>query len=347
MLKVLIADDSPTARQILRYIIQSGEGMEVVGEALNGKQAVQMTQDLEPNVVLMDLIMPEMDGLEATSEIMHRRPTPIVVVSSTVDGRETEVAFQAIKAGALTVLPKPAQAGSADFSQQMNTLQNTIRAMSGVSVIHHWKRQRAPEPLKVNRAAMAQPPRILAITASTGGPAALSEVIGKLPADFPLPVVIVQHIAPDFLPSLVKWLNSVTALHVVVAEPGTKPQPGWVYIAPGDAHLYIDMQQRFRLESHTTARHMPSGDVLFQSVAQVYGPQAIGVVLTGMGDDGARGLRAMRDAGAFTIAQDEATAAVFGMPREAAALGGAGQVVALDEIAPTVMQVSLNKEKLT
>lgn len=345
MVKVLIADDSPTARQALSYILREAGDMHIVGEAHDGRQAMQMTERLRPDVVLMDITMPEMDGLEATSEIMHYTPTPIVIVSGTLEGRETEIAFQAIKAGALTVLPKPPGIGTPAFSTEAARLQSTVRAMAGVSVIHHWKpRQNVPQ--KSHEMRSGTKPEIVAIVSSTGGPAALNEILSRLPADFPLPVVIVQHIAPDFLPSLVKWLDGQSGLKVTIAEPGKKPERGFAYIAPGQAHLKLDRQHRFVLDDQIPSRHMPSGDVLFTSIAQHYGAGAVGVVLTGMGDDGARGLRAMFGAGAFTIAQDESSSAVYGMPREAVAQGATCEVLPITEISGVLVELTRTvKEK--
>ena len=352
MLKVLLADDSATARQALKYIIQQADGMDVVGEAVNGRQAVEMAETLRPDVILMDIVMPEMDGLEATSEIMQYSPTPIVVVSSTVEGPETETAFQAIRAGALTVLPKPAGIGSADYARESRHLQNTVKAMAGVSVIHHRKYQSA-KPQAAPPAESSIPnvsggsPEIVSIVASTGGPGALGEIVSLLPADFPVPIVVVQHITPDFLPSMIKWLDMVSLLNVSVAKDGDAPQPGNVYLAPGNAHLSLDRRHCFRLEEGIQARYTPSGDILLKSVAQHFGANAVGVVLTGMGDDGAEGLQAMRQAGAYTVAQDEATSAVFGMPRAAIDAGGAQQVLPLADIPATLVEIASYREKST
>ena len=352
MLKVLLADDSATARQALKYIIQQADGMDVVGEAVNGRQAVEMAETLRPDVILMDIVMPEMDGLEATSEIMQYSPTPIVVVSSTVDGPETETAFQAIRAGALTVLPKPAGIGSADYAKESRNLQYTVKAMAGVSVIHHRKYQSArPQAAPRNEAPLPNvsggSPEIVSIVASTGGPGALGEIVSLLPADFPVPIVIVQHITPDFLPSMIKWLDMVSLLHVSVAKDGDVPQPGNVYLAPGNIHLSLDRRHCFRLEDGAQARYTPSGDIMLKSVAQHYGANAVGVILTGMGDDGTEGLRAMRQAGAYTIAQDEATSAVFGMPRAAIESGSAQQVLPLADIPATLVEIASYRETST
>lgn len=345
MLRVLIADDSPTARQALSYIVREAGDMQVVGEARDGRHALKLADELRPDVVLMDITMPEMDGLEATGEIMHQTPVPIVIVSGSLEGRETEIAFQAIRAGALTVMPKPPGFGAPNFTSEAAKLQNTLRAMAGVSVIHHWK-QRRPTTKPVEQSVhVSVNPEIVAIVSSTGGPGALSEILGRLPADFPLPVVVVQHIAADFLPSLVKWLDGIAPLSVSIAQPGDQPKPGNVYIAPGQAHLRIDRNLRFCLDTKTPGRHIPSGDVLFDSVASAYGAKAVGVVLTGMGDDGAHGLRAMYNAGAFTIAQDESSSAVYGMPREAAAQGTTRAVLPLTDIAGALIDLTRKKER--
>jgi len=188
-------------------------------------------------------------------------------------------------------------------------------------------------------------PEIVAIVASTGGPAALSEIVKQLPGDFPLPVVIVQHITSDFLTSMVNWMRALTALRMVIAEAGTHPEPGTIYLAPGHAHLALTKNHRFALDTTTGGRHIPSGDVLFESVAESYGAAAIGVILTGMGSDGARGLCKMCDAGAFTIAQDEVTSAVYGMPREAVVLGAVKRVLPLSEISNVLIQLTRNKDE--
>lgn len=345
--RVLIVDDSPTARQMLAGLINSTSDMRVVGEAVDGRQAVDKVQELQPDVILMDLVMPNMDGLESTREIMALAPTPIVVVSASLEQWETDIAFQAISAGALTLRRKPVGPNDPDHPKQSAALLSVVRAMADVRVIHHWRRNHraapvpAPtdHPLTVTRPAIA--PEIVAIVSSTGGPAALSQILRELPADFPLPIVVVQHIAPDFVASLADWLNHVTPLPVTIARLNEHPQPGHVYLAPGDVHLRLAHGGRFTLtDQPDSARHIPSGDVLFESVAESYGARAIGLLLTGMGSDGARGLRRLHETNAFTIAQDEATSVVFGMPREAIALGAARRVLPLDDMPHVLMILS-------
>ena len=346
--KVLVADDSATARQLMSHLINVTADMYVVGEAHNGHQAVRLTHDLHPDVILMDIVMPGMDGLEAAHEIMFADPTPIVMVSAGLNQQETNVAFQAIRLGALTVLQKPVGPKHPDYEIQSTALVNTVRAMAGVKVIHHRKRDDEPyrDDIPPIVSARREPPEIAAIAASTGGPAALSEVFSNLPSDFALPVVVVQHISSDFLPSLVEWLGKTTPLKVKIAEAGEQPAPGHIYFAPGSTHLEVGKNRRFQLNQVAgKANYIPSGDILLESVANGYGARAVGVVLTGMGNDGARGLRAMRNAGAHTIAQDEATSVVFGMPQEAFRAGGVCDVLPIKAIAPALASLGARESK--
>jgi two-component system chemotaxis response regulator CheB len=352
MLKVLLVDDSPTARHMLSSVIAGAPDMEVVGQAFNGEQAVTMTRELRPDVILMDIVMPRMDGLEATREIMHATPTPIVLISASLDSRETDIAFQALSAGALTVQQKPVGPGNPCHNEESARLVGTLRTMAGVQVIRHWKRDRPiTRPVPVTAADAQAPeiagstaPEIVAIASSTGGPAALRSIIEKLPGDFPLPLVVVQHIAPDFVPSLAQWLPHITPLKVAIAEDGGIPQPGCLYLAPGGVHLRLTKGPRFLLEADPgNGIHVPSGDVLFESVSAAYRQRAIGVILTGMGADGANGLLAMHRAGAYTIAQDEASSVVFGMPKEAINLGAARRVMPLKEIPQVLIHLASMK----
>jgi two-component system chemotaxis response regulator CheB len=339
-LKVLVVDDSVTARQMLVNLIGTTSDMAVIGEASNGKQAVQLARELHPDVILMDLVMPDMDGLEATREIMDLAPTPIVMISASLETNEANIAFQAIRVGALMAVQKPRGPHHQDYATQSQIFLNMVRAMASVKVIHHWNRQKIPTRTKPAQIKVA-PPHLVAVAASTGGPAALAEIIQNLPADFPLPIVIVQHIAPDFVFSLREWLSGLTPLKIEIAQKGRTPLPGHIYLAPGNAHLSLTTAQSFDLDLEQHGEpHMPSGNVLLTSVARSYGTHAIGIVLTGMGSDGARGLRAMYDAGAFTIAQNEATSVVYGMPRDAIELGAAQQILPVQDIAQTLIALT-------
>jgi len=336
--KILVVDDSSTTRLMMTQLINRTPDMIVIGEATDGQEAVRLAGELHPDAILMDVIMPHLDGLEATREIMQLHPVPIVLVSASYDSTEADVAFKAIKAGALTVLRKP---GLGAQNDEITHLLSTLRAMSSVHVIHHRSQNTAPRPIPSAPVVMAERPQVVAIAASTGGPAALSEILSNLPAHFGLPVIIVQHITTDFIPSLVGWLNHLCKLPVQVARQGETVSPGVVYIAAGGAHLRVSTHHTFVMNTTPqTARFMPSCDILLESVARAYGNRAVGMVLTGMGDDGARGLLAMAQAGAFTIAQDESTSTVFGMPGEAVRLGAARQVLPLSKIAPILTSLS-------
>lgn len=348
MIKVLVVDDSSTSRRLLCHIVESAPDLTVCGEALNGREAVTSVQKLRPDVVLMDIVMPEMDGLDATSEIMVKHPTPIVMISGAVRGRETEMAFRAIKQGALTLLAKPDGPDTPSFDDQSARIISTVRAMSAVRVIHHASKKPRQSPQTTENPSLRDvvelAPEIVAMVSSTGGPAALSEVLQHLPSTFPLPVVIVQHIASDFLTSLMKWLDSVSSLPVMLAQDKMQPQPGHIYFAPVGKHLVFDNERRFAFTRQPVTHHIPSGDVLLDSVADQYGAAAVGVILTGMGADGASGLYRMRRAGAITIAQNEATSIVYGMPKEAVEMGAAKYSLALTMIAPMLRELATREE---
>jgi two-component system, chemotaxis family, protein-glutamate methylesterase/glutaminase len=336
--KILVVDDSRTTRLMMTQLINRTPDMIVIGEAENGQEAIRLVAELAPHAILMDVIMPQIDGLEATRQIMASHPTPIILVSASYDSTEADVAFKAMKAGTLTVLRKP---GLDAPNDEIINLLSTIRAMSSVHVIHHRSQNTAPRPAVSAPVMMVERPQIVAIAASTGGPAALSEILWNLPSHFGLPVVIVQHITSDFVPSLVGWLNQLCKLPVQVARQGETVSPGVVYIAAGGAHLRVSAHHTFVMNTTPqTARFMPSCDILLESIARAYGNRAVGMVLTGMGDDGARGLLAMAQAGAFTIAQDENSSTVFGMPGEAVRLGAARQVLPLSKIAPILTSLS-------
>ena len=356
ILNVLIVDDSASVREMLKAMVNSAPDMRAVGPAKDGVEAVQMARDLRPDVILMDIIMPRMDGLEATREIMYDIPTPIVLVTASLELHETGTAFRAMSLGALAVHRKPVGPAHADYPTQSALLLNKLRLMADVQVIRHRNKGRvAPPPAPpapaaaaevtppapVEFAPLSEPVELIALVASTGGPGALTTIIQQLPPDFTIPVVIVQHISPDFVDSLRSWMARSTLLPVAVARPGDSPQKGTIYLAPGGKHLRLTRGHRFAIdESTSTTFYVPSGDILLRSVGEAYGNHAIGVILTGIGDDGAQGLKVMMDAGAFTIAQDEATSVVFGMPKAAAAIGAARQVLPLPEIAPVLIRLA-------
>ena len=343
MINVLIVDDSALIRHQLRLILQSDDGLHVMGEARNGAEAVALTKRLQPDVITMDLQMPKMDGLAAIRHIMAECPTPIVVVTAAEPGRDTELLNQATRSGAvMTILKNSKVGGHRTLAEQ---LIKQVRLMSQVRVIkrplRHQSITNKANTKKTEPPAPAARPqtkiRLLAIGSSTGGPAALYKILGQLPAHLNIPVVIVQHISFGFVDGLAGWLDGSCLLQVKVAEHGERLRPGTVFIAPDDKHMIVDNFGRVRLqETDAISGHRPSVTVLFNSVACVYGASALGAILTGMGSDGAAGLKAMRDRGAITITQDEASCVVFGMPKEAIALDAAIHVVPLEKIASTV-----------
>lgn len=339
MIRALVVEDSATARELIAEILRSDSNVEVVGEAVNGVQAVEMTKRLRPDVVTMDIRMPTMDGFEATRAIMAEVPTPIVIITGSFDAREVEVSMQALRLGALTVLPKPVGPDAPDFEEQSQRLLQTVKTMSEVKVV---RRRLGQTPHTGARHVLSQSvrPRIVAVAASTGGPAALARILADLPADFPLPLLVVQHIAKGFVEGFAAWLNSTSALPVKVAEQGEAIRPRTVYIAPDDRHLAVEDRSTLLISSAPPIEGFrPSGTFLFQSVAKSFGNSAVAVILTGMGQDGLVGLRAIHAAGGLVVAQDETTSVIFGMPGVAVASGVADEMLRLDAIAPRLEEL--------
>ncbi len=332
-IRILVVEDSPVARELLVSIFQSAPGLQVVGTARNGAEAVRLAKRLQPDVITMDAHMPEMDGFEATRQIMIETPRPIVMISASLDKNERDLTVNALKSGALSVLAKPTMY---DPPQVHDYLITQLKLMSEVKVVRRWgvSPRRAiagpdlisePPALRQNGKTKIQ---LVAIASSTGGPGILAQILSQLPADFPAPIVIVQHITRGFGVGLAGWLNQQTGLEVRLARHADEPQAGQVLIAPDDHHLLVNSMGLIALNKEPPCHGLrPSADYLFKSAARVYGATAIGVILTGMGSDGAEGLKAMREAGAYTIAQDKGSSIVFGMPAVAIELGAAEEVL--------------------
>lgn len=359
-IRVLLAEDSATIRQYLTTLIEEIPGMRVVGQAANGRDVIDMALRLKPNVISMDVRMPVLDGLEATRRIMAQQPTPVVVVSGLLD-EDINLSLQALEAGALAVVSKPPDRTHPAFEHKRRQLLTTLRAMAGVRVISRRDRlhrvinleadpsqsyriaDHENEPQWQKQVTRRIKPEIIAIGASTGGPSALHRLLRSLPDDLPLPMVIVQHIPNEFIDGLTRWLASVTHLRVQVATHGQILRPGMVVISPGTAHLLIErrgMDLITRLDYDSNGyRYHPSVDALFHSIARTCGSAAIGIVLTGMGDDGTLGLQAMHDAGAHTLAQDAASSTVFGMPNAAIQRGVINQIVSLADLSSEILKL--------
>ncbi|HUG54482.1 MAG TPA: chemotaxis-specific protein-glutamate methyltransferase CheB [Vicinamibacteria bacterium] len=324
---VLLVEDSAVIREYLAAALGADPAIDVVGVAHDGVEAVEMAERLRPDVILMDVHMPRMGGLEATREIMSRFPAPIVLITASFDRNETAASFDILKAGALTVLDKP---GGLHDPATLD-LVRTVKLMAEVQVVRRWP-ARPPREAPLSARNSLQKIRLVAIGASTGGPAALMEVLSQLKGTLTVPVVVVQHIAPGFTAGLAEWLSGQTSLAVRLARDGEALRPGVVYLAPDGRDMAVGGDARVRLARGAADGFFPTVDHLFASVAEAYGPSALGVLLTGMGRDGGEGLRRMRAAGAATVAQDEATSVVFGMPGEAVRLGAAEHVLPPVEI---------------
>lgn len=338
--RVVVADDSLVAREMLSQILSSDPKIEVVGQARDGAEAVAMVAELTPDLVTMDIHMPRMDGLEATERIMAFTPTPILVVSSSVHGEGMGRAFDALTLGALEVIKKPEPRDWADLERIGRDLLRKVKILANVRVITHVRGRRDHHGYSAKPVAGGGTERsTVAIGSSTGGPSALLSVFERLPRDFSAPILVAQHIAEGFVPGLVEWLDAACAVSVVQAEAGMVPEPGIVYLAPTGRNLVLS-GLTLRLQTPGAEQlYVPSADTLFDSVARTCGKSAVGVLLTGMGADGAQGLKRLHDAGAATIAQDEETSTVFGMPKAAIELGAVDRVVAINDVAGAICEL--------
>jgi two-component system chemotaxis response regulator CheB len=357
MIRVLVADDSLTVRKRIVDLLSAHPDFQVVAEAADGREVVEACQRLRPDVVTMDMMMPVMTGLAATEYIMAFCPTPILIVSSSTNRGEIFKTYDALAAGALDVLEKPRDDEvESDWEQR---LVGTLRIISRIKVITHPRGRLSHlsrHPLATTepppRPAGAPPTRceLVAIGASTGGPGAVLDILRDLPRDFSLPILVVIHISRVLGGGFADWLNGLSPFPVAFARHGERlPPPGAcrVVLAPPDEHLMVRDGCLWLTRDEERHSCRPSVDTLFESVAAQLGPRTAGCLLTGMGRDGALGLLALRKAGARTIAQDEATSVVFGMPREAIRLGAAEHVLGLDRIAPTLAAFAAERPRLS
>lgn len=347
MIRVLVAEDSKTLQELLVWTLNADPQITVVGVASDGRQAVAMTRELKPDVITMDVNMPLMNGFEATRQIMSEQPTPIIIVTGSIDVREVSAAMTALQAGALALLEKPVTADRDEFGQGARQLIRQVKAMAGMKLVRQRPNGHAPqlaEALLTRLPELDEPFSVVAIAASTGGPAALSKVFGQLPVDFPLPLLVVQHIAPGFIEGFAQWLDSQVAIHVKLAVDGERLQPGTVYLSPEDRHLGVAGKQRIALASTPPiAGFRPSASHLFESVARAFGSRTLGVVMTGMGSDGLDGARTLHAAGGTLFVQDESSSVVYGMPRVIHEAGLASLTLPLSQIAPAMIRLVMKQ----
>lgn len=343
MIRVVLAEDSDTCRALLTVVLESDSELRIVGHAHDGEAAVALTEQLRPDVVVMDAYMPVMDGFAATRNIMLRCPTPIVIVSASMDVAHVAASMRALAAGALTLLPKPVSPTAPGFDELAQQFVRTVRAMADVKVVRRFHHGPAATPLNAPTATLVDGrprPRVVGIGASTGGPAALQRVLTDMPTPVAVPIVVVQHIARGFVEGLAGWLDAVTPHNVRVAAHGEPLRPGSVYLAPDDHQLWITRRGTVDLSRRAAVGgFLPSVNVLFASLGESYGSSALGVIMTGMGQDGIDGLRELRAAGALVLAQDEETSVVFGMPAAAIAAGLVDAVLPLPMIGPRLYQL--------
>jgi len=342
-IRVLLVDDSLLTLVILKRILSTTPEIQVVGTATNGQEALDIIPTLQPDVICTDLHMPVMDGLEFTRAVMKKFPRPILVLSISVQKRQTSNIFQLLEAGAIDVMAKPLGEVGIDYGLNAQELVSKIKIVAGVKVISRLGKASSSIMASAKKAYFtikATPPRIIGIGASTGGPQAFQEILTHLPGNLSVPVICVQHISEEFMQGLVDWLAPQCQLKIMIAETGIVPRPGTVYFPSAGTHLEIDSQGRLECTNGPIYDgHRPSVSLTFKSLAQHYGNKAAGILLTGMGRDGVEGMLAITTAGGTTIAQDEESSVVFGMPKEAIAANAARYVLPLPNIAPALLKL--------
>jgi len=333
--RVLIVDDSCVVREFMIELLADESGIQVVGEASNGAEGVRLATNLRPDLIIMDIEMPVMNGLEAIEVIMQQNPTPIMVVTSHSDAH---LAYEAVSRGALEVVEKP----SIDFAHCVQFI-HKIKLLAGVKVIRHitGSKQVGRWEAVVTNPIASYSKKVIAIASSLGGAKVLESILSQLSADFPIPIVIAQHISEGFAEALVDWLGNKTSLSVRVAAQGEALIPGSVFIAPPEYNMQVDINKNIKLLPCVPGSiYHPCCDMLLSSVAHVYREGAVGVILTGMGDDGVKGMEEIKTAGGVTIAQNEQTSLIYNMPRLVIERGLADFIVAENDIASTLLRMA-------
>ena len=350
MINVLVVEDSPVVREFLIHILSSDPDITVIATANNGEEALDLVRRHRPDVITMDIHMPKLNGLEATRLIMETHPTPIVIVSGSESTQEVATTFHAIDAGALAVLRRPAGIGHADHQATARDMVQTIKLMSEVKMVRRWPRMRSAEPAvrpaNMDLVRKSAQIRIVAIGASTGGPSAIEAILATLLKNFPVPILIVQHMATGFAGGFVQWLRSSSHLPVHLATHGELLLPGHVYVAPDEYQMKVEREGKITLTKDEPEHGLrPSVSYLFRSIAEVYGCDSVAGLLTGMGRDGAQELRLLKEKGAVTFAQNKDSSVVHGMPGEAIRLDAAMLILPQEKIAAVLMNLVNHQEK--
>ncbi len=354
---VLIVDDSITARNLLKILLNEDPQFEIIGIVSNGSEAVAFVKTEKPDVISMDIHMPVMNGFEATRQIMSTNPVPIVIVSTAYNPSETQLAFKALEAGALTILPRPIGPGHPDFLKHGKTYRTTLKSLSEVRVIRRHQSGSKPvedsdKYLKFDkntgteeRKSIAS--KIVAIGASAGGPAALQAIMKSLPSDFPAPILVVQHIDKGFAEGFAQWLGEMSKIPVIIPKDGERLLPGHVYLPSGDHHLGVKQEGIVSISSASPEHGLrPAVSYLFRSVGSVYGNNTTAILLSGMGLDGARELKKLKELGAFTIVQNEETSLVYGMPGEAIRLHASCRILPPEQMIQAILNQFTSLAKL-
>ena len=355
MIRILIAEDSKVTAMLLQAVFDAAPDMQVIGVAGDGLKAVKMAQNMKPDIVAMDIHMPVLDGLEATRRIMNSNPMPIILISVSLESKDLKITFKAVEAGALAVMEKPEGFEDSNFKGDCRDLVNMIRVMSSVTVQRRKDHRNAatrqvdaiPEPVQTKRPTDAHCD-LVAIGSSLGGPQALQSILAGLPADFPVPVVITQHISTGFLQGLVDWLNIDSPVHIKQAQANELLLAGHVYLAPDGVHLKVrstaDELRVWLGDEEPEHGFRPSASVMLKSVATVCPGKAVGIILSGIGRDGASGLLNMRQAGCTTLVQDKASAVIYGMPGAALELDAVAHVVRVEKMTDRLIEIASKRK---
>jgi two-component system, chemotaxis family, protein-glutamate methylesterase/glutaminase len=350
MIRVLVVDDSPSFVSFIQEVLNNEEDIQVVGVAKHGMQAVSLAKKLNPDVITMDILMPQLDGVEAIRHIMAKHPTRIIVLSALVDEKRAGKVFTALANGALEALDKNFAEDGIVVQEKVDALVECVRTCAKIRVIRHSLMNVENTLSKIKKRRTGKLPssekdrgyysnRVIGIVSSTGGPEALIKIVSKFPSSFPVPILLVQHIASGFSAGFVKWLGNYTDLTVKIAEHGEDVVPRTIYVGEAGRHLEVGLNRQLSVvEADAKDLYKPSGDRLLSSIAATYGRRALGVILTGMGKDGSKGLNDIYQRGGHAIAQNEASSLVYGMPKAAIDLECVHDVVDLDEITSYILK---------